>query len=559
MYRLTMATIRKQRVGKYTYWQIVESKRVNGKPKPVVLMHLGTAEQLLYKLKEGHLQKNIRSASHGAVQLFWQTTEELNLVNIFDRHFSSQSRDGHSVGKSLLLAAIHRAIRPGSKRAFSTWVKQTTLPEIASFNPEKLDSQHFWDQMDTVTDTQLEKVEKEITQQMLSQGLLSSKLLFYDLTNFFTYISTTNERSKLTQRGRNKQKRNDLRQFCLAQVATREFLIPVLTEIYEGNKTDKELFIPSLTRIRKKLSELNLQLEEFTIVFDKGSNSKANFAKLDKSQLPYVASLTATYHQDLLEIPLSDYQKVKVNGTECSCYRTKKEVWGKERTIVITISEKLRQGQLRGLNQALTQKQEQLRELKQKLNSPRAKKRKREEIEDKVKKIVKGERCHEILNVFIIEKENGRFDIDWEIDTQSYQWITENVFGKKLLVTCREDWSSEDIIAAYYGQSNIERVFKHLKNPYHNAVYPQYHWTDQKIKVHTFICLIGLLLSQVLWKKARDAGFNMSVENLIDRLAEVRKAEIVTVTSLKGKPQKQTQLEEMDPELQQLYEALSVK
>jgi transposase len=81
-------------------------------------------------------------------------------------------------------------------------------------------------------------------------------------------------------------------------------------------------------------------------------------------------------------------------------------------------------------------------------------------------------------------------------------------------------------------------------------VHPQYHWTDQKIKVHTFICLIGLLLSQVLWKKARDAGYSMSVETLIDRLTEIRKAEIVTITSLKGEPKKQIHLEKMDPELQ---------
>ena len=347
-----MATIRKQKVGKYTYWQIVESKRVNGKPRPVVLVHLGTAEQLLYKLKEGPLQKEIRSASHGAVQLFWQTAEELDLLTIFDRHFSSQIRDGFTVGKSLLLAAIHRAIKPDSKRAFSTWAKQTTLPELVSFDPEKLDSQHFWDQMDTVTDEQLERVEKDVTQKLIAKGLLSSKLLFYDLTNFFTYIATTNQKSKLAQRGRNKQKRNDLRQFGLAQVATREFLIPVLSQVYQGKKSDKELFVPSLTKIRKKLSELNLELEEFTIVFDKGSNSKANFAKLDKSELPYVASLTAAYHEDLLVIPLSEYHTVTVNGKDCLCYRTKKEVWGKERTIVITRSEKLRQGQFREIGRA---------------------------------------------------------------------------------------------------------------------------------------------------------------------------------------------------------------
>lgn len=119
MYILSMATIRKQKVGKYTYWQIVESKRVNGKPRPVVLLHLGTAEQLLYKLKGGPLQKSVRSASHGAVRLFWQNAVELELPDIFKRHFSPQTRDGLPVGTSLLLAAIHRAIKPESKSSFS--------------------------------------------------------------------------------------------------------------------------------------------------------------------------------------------------------------------------------------------------------------------------------------------------------------------------------------------------------------------------------------------------------------------------------------------------------
>jgi transposase len=552
-----MATLRKQKVGKYTYWQIIESKRVDGKPRPVVLMHLGTAEQLMYKLKEGPLHKKIRSASHGSVYLFWQVAKELDLLNIFNQYFSKQVRDGLSVGSSLLLAAIHRAIKPGSKRNFSAWAKQTTLPEIAAFDPDKIDSGHFWEQMDTVTDEQLERVEQAITLKMMKNGLLSPNLLFYDLTNFFTYIDTTNEKAGLTKRGRNKQKRHDLRQFGLAQVVTKEFLIPVFSEIYEGNKSDKEMFVPTLTKLRKKLSEININIEELTIVFDKGSNSKDNFAELDDSEIPYVASLTSAYHEDLLETPLSQYRKLKFGEQEILCYRTRKEVWGKERTIVIYISEKLRQGQIQGLSQAMEKKCELLQEFKRKLNAPRTRKKKKEDVESKIQTILRGEKCHLIIKVSLIEKASGRFDIEWKIEPQAYQWITENLFGKRILVTCREEWSEEEIIAAYQGQSHVERVFKHLKNPYHNTVHPQYHWTDQKIKVHTFICLIGLLLSQVLWKKARDKGYILSLENLIDRLTAIRKAEIVTVNGLKGKAVKETQLEEMEPILQELYDALA--
>ncbi len=556
MYKLNMATLRKTKVGKYAYWQIIESKRVDGKPRPVVLMHLGTADQLLYKLREGPVKKTVRSAAHGAVWLLFKTAEELGLKDTFYSLFGSQVRDGLLVGQSLLFAAIHRAVRPGSKRSFSWWAKQTTLPEIGRFNPEELTSQHFWDQMDTVTDEQIEAVETEITAKMIDRGLISTRVLFYDLTNFFTYIDTENGRSKLAQRGRNKQKRHDLRQFGLAQVVTKEFLIPVLSEVYEGNITDKTLFIPFITRLRRKLSELNLNLEELTVVFDKGSNTKGNFAELDKHQLPYVASLTPSYHEDLLKIDFSHYRPVIVGDNELLCYRTRKQIWGKERTVVIYLSEKLRQGQLSGLEKALKKKNEQLQELKQKLNAPRARKKKHEDVETKIKAILKGERGELLIRYFINEISEGHFDIDWGIDPENYRFVTENIFGKKMLVTDRDDWSEEEIIKAYFGQSNIERVFKNFKNPYHHAVHPQFHWTDQKIKVHTFICLTGLLLSQVIWKKAREAGYSYSIETLLDKLTEVRQAEIVSLTGFKGKPSKEVQLEKMEPELLQLYQVL---
>gem|GEM_PF-2317064 len=261
----------------------------------------------------------------------------------------------------------------------------------------------------------------------------------------------------------------------------------------------------------QKLNELQLKVEEFTVVFDKGSNTKKNFAELDASEVPYVASLSPAYHEDLVNIPVSNYTPVCVGEKEILCYRMQKHVWGKDRVIVIYISERLRQGQIRGLHQALTKKKQQLQELKTKLNNPQARKRKKETLESEISRILKGEQCDRILKVTLHEQGNGRFDLTWDIDQTMYQWFTENYFGKRIITTCRDDWTDVEIIAAYQGQSHVERAFKQLKNPYHHAVTPQYHWTDQKIKVHTFICLIGLLLSQLLWKKAREAGYRLKL------------------------------------------------
>jgi transposase len=558
-YKLIMATIRRQRVGKYTYWQIVESKRVNGKPRPVVLAHLGTAQQLLYKLRGGEFRKKIKSYSHGACKALWNTITQNGILNLFDMCFSDQDRNGLSVGRTLLAASIQRILKPGSKNAFEEFAKETTLPKIMGFEEQKVTSQDFWQQMDTVTEEQMLQAERQITAMLNEKGHLSSKYLFYDTTNFFTYISSENTRCKIAKRGKNKQKRSDLRQIGLAQVATKEFLLPVFTKVYEGNKTDKTLFKPFLTEFREKMKVMEVAVEEITLVFDKGNNTKVNFATLDKEQIKYVASVSVAHNTDLLDIPESEYREVMVNGEKTNCYMTRKEIWGKERIVVIYKSEKLRRGQIRGLVSALKKKEEALSNLKSRLGNPRARKTTAESLKIKIQKLLKGEKCEEIIKYEIIDLGEGRYDIDWYIDGNEYDRITKEVFGKKILITCHSDWDAAEIISAYNAQGNIERIFRSMKNPLHHGVRPQYHWTDQKIQVHIFICIIALLISQLLTKQAREAGYDISTEKLLDQLMTVREAEVYIINDLKGRPKKEIQLEEMDDELKEMYEKLVEK
>jgi len=70
-------------------------------------------------------------------------------------------------------------------------------------------------------------------------------------------------------------------------------------------------------------------------------------------------------------------------------------------------------------------------------------------------------------------------------------------------MTDHHDWRTVDIIKSYYGQFKSEHEFKNLKNPHHLALKPQFHWTDQKIIVHYLICVLGYLLSAIMWRKAR--------------------------------------------------------
>ena len=326
---------------------------------------------------------------------------------------------------------------------------------------------------------------------------------------------------------------------------------------FQERAVPRELIERVLTTALQAPSGKNRQPWRFVVIEEgKGSNSKKNFGVLDQMEMAYVASATASYHPDLLAVPWEDYHEVQAGAKKLKCYRTRKTVWGEERTVVVYLSEKLRAGQIAGLNQAIAKRLEALAQFAKSLELPRCKLKTREEIAAKVKDILKGEHAGAV-DFTVSGRAGGGYGLSYSINGAVYRHLTEEVFGKKILVTCRDAWPEAEIIEAYCGQSHVERVFKHLKNPYHHAVRPQYHWTDQKIRVHTFICVMGLLLPQLLWKKARNLGYSMSVEDLLDRLTSIRKAEIVTVSEIGGKPHREEVLEEMEPELAKLFSDLA--
>lgn len=80
-----MATIQKRKSRGYTYWYIVESRRVNGKPRPVMLAYLGKAEDLLRRLASQRKALVLRSFSHGDMTALIHIAKELDVVGIINK------------------------------------------------------------------------------------------------------------------------------------------------------------------------------------------------------------------------------------------------------------------------------------------------------------------------------------------------------------------------------------------------------------------------------------------------------------------------------------------
>jgi len=73
------------------------------------------------------------------------------------------------------------------------------------------DHRKFWKAMDSLDEAALRTAERAIAARMLTEFGLDLSALALDMTNFATFIDSTNTKAPIAQRGKAKQKRFDLR------------------------------------------------------------------------------------------------------------------------------------------------------------------------------------------------------------------------------------------------------------------------------------------------------------------------------------------------------------
>lgn len=551
----------------HRYWYIVESRRVNGKPRPIVLAYLGKADDLLKRLEAGAERLAVKSYSHGAVAALLQIASVLQIPELINRRVRSPRsymankplRHRLTVGVTLLLGAIGRVCMPTSKRGWWTWAQTTSCEYLLKCSLSQIDSQHFWDLMDALPVDAIESIEKELLQRVRNHYSLSTDTVFYDTTNFYTYLASTNRRCTLAQRGKNKQKRNDLRQVGLAMVVSRDDLIPLFHLTYEGNRHDARVFQRVARAIAQRLADVEMDLEKHTLVFDRGNNSKDNLKTIRQLGFHYVGALTPAHLRALIHEAKQRFEPIEINGESLSIFRDRREIWGELRTLVAYVSAPLKDGQWRGLQQALNKKIDRLNRLQSALGRAKAHPYDRAKLEARIASLVKGQYLKGVIDWSLAESSPGRFRLEYSIRQEALADVKEQL-GYRVLMTDRHDWSTAEIIEAYHGQSHVELAFKNLKNPYHLALKPQFHWTDQKIRVHYFMGVLGYLLATLVWKQARQqAKFNGSLDTLLDTLNSIRLAALMEQTAKRGRANVTYQLEKMSKQESTLMDALGIQ
>lgn len=552
------AIIKKAKKGK-AYYYVTQSARVNGKPRIIWQKYLGSVDAILQKYRETAPVKPSETAlfEAGGVAALLKFADRLDLINLVNEIVPSKEQ-GPSLGHYIVLAALNRALDPSSKLQIGDWYRNTVLQRLWGFPAKAFTSQSYWNHMDRISTDAISKMQDRLATRIRQEFRIDTEALLYDTTNFFTYIATHNDRNEIAQRGRQKQKRHDLRQINLALLTTTDFQIPLFHTTYQGNIPDVSFFPEITEELLRRRAAIFGPCKKAMIVFDKGNLSDETTGKLLYSDVRFIGGVKADLLPEVFETPIEQFKELIVmpgsKGYEFTC-----EMHGKLCKAIVSYSESFCTQQLASLTASMAKCEERLKALQKSLlawalGKKKGKRPTKQQVRGAVAEILSGQYMKDLYTVD--QNFDGMPYIKYSVNRSALERITKTRLGRTLLLTNCNDLLVDEIVRGYRELAHIEEAFKHMKNRDFLRWQPAFHWTDQKLEVHTLYCVLALLLVTLARKAACEAGIEVSLTALLDELTAIK--EVALIYSQNGKIKTELTLNRMTPRQKKLAELFDI-
>lgn len=491
-----MASLQKVKVKGRSYWRIVQSRRVDGKPRAIPVMHLGTADALLERLRRAPAEGlRIRSYQHGDVAALKAVADDLGIVSLIDGHARKCARS-ISVGTTLLLAAMHRVSATQGRRSWSSWAKSVSLPRLfPEVSPGVLTPRFFWDQMDFLPSHMLREVEEDLTRAIVSRLDLRLDTLLYDRSRLFSYLEPTRLTPQRGRRGHSHRPSHErgraddyrLRFMSHSLLLSREGRIPIFSQVYEAEADAPAVGATpdGLERVRRRLASLSLPLREVTAIFGENEDAWHDHALSPPSRISgYVAPFRPAGTRPERSAAAATLARLGGGGRGDSPVLRLNGEW-----------ERLRGEGSRGHEDGRGHGGGKSRHDRQRL-------------------------------------------LSWIHEQARSHLGRDDAPGEDILITNRHGWSDREVMDAWRSRDDVAEAFWRAPDETGSGVtlQPDYHWTAHKVQVHAFLCWIGFLLERLLEYEARPRLHRqVRAADLLDSLGHVRVALVAWKPSVRSR------------------------
>ena len=513
-----------KRIG-HTYLSAVHGYRdSNGKSKTKVIQHFGRLDKLqeIYENPVAHFEKVVSNMETERVA-------NKSITITFD--MDEQLPHGETLRKNfgyVLLSKIYHELeidrfldnaRRHEKHKFNTEAMMrlllySRLLEPASKRASFINKNYFFDKFDfdlpdvysalTHYDKIADALQQHLHEQVVSQYNRDTKLVYYDVTN---YYYETDKQDELRRKGCGKQgKRTPLVQMGL--LMDKESL-PIMYKIFPGNIHDSQTLMPMLAQVKKKY-----KTKRIITVADKGLNSGDNIVFNTALGDGYIFSKSVRGASEPFKTWVTNpagytehgegyrYKSMVVPDAEVTMHvekpdgRVSKKTVRLEQKWVAFYSEKY-------ANRAKHKRAEVIAKAQDMINKPY-----------KYKGVLDYGAAGYIKNIKV-DKETGRI-----LESKDVMYIDEEriaeeerLDGYYALITSELDDTDEQIINTYHGLWRIEESFKITKSVL--GTRPIYLYAPEHINAHMLICFMALLIGRIIERRLeRRYSFGQIVETL---------------------------------------------
>jgi len=376
-------------------------------------------------------------------------------------------------------------------------------------------------------------------------------VVFYDITPVRIHGSGK-QADDLRVYGHSKDVHGVARQYAVGVVQTAAGL-PIHHEVFAGNVAETGTVRGIVERLLQRFA-----LRRLIIVADRGMLSLDNLAVLEGLRLAnghpveYIVAVAARCYGELIQ-PVIDHHAELMAASR----RKGGEVFaafpldGDRRLIVAhdpIRQRQTRRQRARRLNPVIKQ----ARVLERKLNAQAAGKPGRgRRLSDHGARLQLAQALSAVGASHLIQLDLNSPLFNWWWDVPAFKRMLA-LDGKLIVVTTVPEWDAAEVIARYKALADIERGFRVLKSQLEIA--PVHHRRADRIRAHTLICFLALVLQRLLRHRLRASALELSPATVLERLEAIQYHTVRLVTG-----QEISNLGQIGPPLRRLFNAIDVE
>lgn len=401
------------------------------------------------------------------------------------------------------LLVVNRICDPCSKLALLEWLESVRFP---GFEEKRPAYQHLLRAMDRLIAVK-EKAEPLVGRLFRDKGKPEGDLVFYDITSTWFDGDRSLVEDDIRRYGYSRDGRFDRRQITIGVVMGSDG-IPLCHHVFPGNTVDKATVAEVVADLKSRF-----KLRQVIFVGDRGMLSDDNVDALLAEEFGYIVA-----HPLRRGVVAREGVRLLAGKFDRACQDEQyaEDVSSGIRCVLAyspKIAAEVREGRQRRLAEADAFVKERMIRLKK--PSPKGRKPTPQGTYDRIRDHLRDKG---LLSLYCLEIEGEKLTV--KPDKKAREW-EEVIDGMLLLETTDLVSPAEEIVKRYKELAEIERGWRALKSTL--LLRPVYHWTEERIRAHVFMCVLALQVERWMRKKLKGT----SVPAAIRQLRRIKMVEMV--------------------------------